>query len=91
VRLDGAAGASPFFPSASRISSSKSSDRGGSGAGTGCDFFKLLIARTTKKRTKAMMIKLSATVRKLPQPMTAPCFFASESTGDVTDLDREMK
>jgi hypothetical protein len=51
VRASDAAGGAPFFASASRISSSRISDRGGSGVGAGCDFFKLLIARTAHVRT----------------------------------------
>ena len=38
-----------------------------------------------------MMMKLSVTVRKLPQPMTAPCFFASARLSAVTFEDSGRK
>ena len=41
-------------------------------------------ARIARNSTKAIMMKLSVMVRKLPQANTAPCFFASTSEAAVT-------
>ncbi len=41
--------------------------------------------------TKATMMKLIVSVRKLPQASTAPCFLASARLVAVTVFDRPVK
>ena len=47
--------------------------------------------RMTRNSTKAMIMKLSVSVRKLPQASTAPCFFASARLVAVTAFDSPVK
>ena len=42
-------------------------------------------------KTKAMMMKFSVSVRKLPHANTAPCFFASARLLAVTAFERPVK
>src|SRR5262249_51272017 len=74
--------------SSSRISVSSSSVFVSGGGLSSSSFFCLYVSRfvprSTRNRISAMMRKLMVTVRKLPYPRTAPCFFASTSVSAVT-------
>src|SRR5215469_14670780 len=77
----------------SRISVSSSTSRDGfGGAGAASSLrFNWFIRRITRNSTKATMMKLIVSVRKLPQASTAPCFFASAKLVAVTAFDKGVK
>src|SRR5436305_7342399 len=74
------------------VSNATSADGFGGAAGAASSFrFKVFMARITRNSTKATMMKLIVSVRKLPQASTAPCFLASAKLVAVTFADKGVK